>query len=219
MNENNRTAFKNSTARPCPTISYCLKSPFCLSPQQAFNATAVVRHMRKLQLGTSQEGQGQTASRGELLAPAAGGENRAQCKGMGGPWRAAQAGVEVCSCDQLRSLFPCRAGGWLLLSRLLCGAQPRTVPRSAPPALEAWIQGQDLLCRKGWGWPAPPPSLNWGGTLPTPSTPLSVPPLHCIFHTNISILLFLLIIKGRDQNHRQLCLLRQPIPHMLVQTA
>ncbi|OWK02751.1 CAMK1, partial [Cervus elaphus hippelaphus] len=40
---------------------------------QAFNATAVVRHMRKLQLGTSQEGQGQTASRGELLAPAAGG--------------------------------------------------------------------------------------------------------------------------------------------------
>lgn len=27
--------------------------------QQAFNATAVVRHMRKLQLGTSQEGPGQ----------------------------------------------------------------------------------------------------------------------------------------------------------------
>ena len=46
------------------------------------------------ELGTSQEGQGQTASRGELLAPAAGGENRALCQGMGGPWRAAQAGVE-----------------------------------------------------------------------------------------------------------------------------
>ena len=95
LNENNRTAIKNSTARPCPTISYSLKSPFfCLSPQQAFNATAVVRHMRKLQLGTSQEGQGQTASRGELLAQAAGGENRALCQDMGGPWRAAQAGVE-----------------------------------------------------------------------------------------------------------------------------
>lgn len=50
--------------------------------------------MRKLQLGTSQEGQGQTAGRGELLAPAAGGEKRALCKGMGGPWRVAQAGVE-----------------------------------------------------------------------------------------------------------------------------
>ncbi|KYO27178.1 hypothetical protein Y1Q_0007750 [Alligator mississippiensis] len=29
-------------------------------PQQAFNATAVVRHMRKLQLGTSQELPGPT---------------------------------------------------------------------------------------------------------------------------------------------------------------
>lgn len=37
--------------------------------QQAFNATAVVRHMRKLQLGTSQEGPGQTTptSHGEQL--------------------------------------------------------------------------------------------------------------------------------------------------------
>lgn len=32
----------------------------CLS-QQAFNATAVVRHMRRLQLGTSQEGQSQVS--------------------------------------------------------------------------------------------------------------------------------------------------------------
>ena len=140
-------------------------------------------------------------------------------QGQGRSVESGPAGVEVCSCDQLCSLFPCRAGGWLLLSRLLCGAQPRTVPLSAPTALGAWIQGQDLLCRKGWGWLFPPPSLNWGGTLPTPTTPLSVPPHHCIFHTNISILLFLLIIKGRDQNHRQLCLLRQPIPYMVVQTA
>lgn len=86
----------------------------------------------------------------------------------------------VCSCDQLCSVFLCRAGGWLLLSRLLCGAQPETVPLSAPPALGAWIQGQDLLCRKGWGWPTPPPSLNWGGTLPhSLHTPFCItPPLH-----------------------------------------
>lgn len=38
-----------------PFISLSL----CLSVQQAFNATAVVRHMRKLQLGTSLEGPSQ----------------------------------------------------------------------------------------------------------------------------------------------------------------
>lgn len=41
--------------------------------KQAFNATAVVRHMRKLQLGTSQEGPGQTTPtspcHGNLLVP------------------------------------------------------------------------------------------------------------------------------------------------------
>lgn len=63
--------------------------------KQAFDAMAVVRHMRKLQLGTSQEGQGQTASHGELLTPAAGGED--QGPGMawaGGPQRDAQAEAE-----------------------------------------------------------------------------------------------------------------------------
>ncbi|KAM9681267.1 calcium/calmodulin-dependent protein kinase type 1 isoform 1-T1 [Dama dama] len=56
------------------SVSEQIKKNFAKSKwKQAFNATAVVRHMRKLQLGTSQEGQGQTASRGELLAPAAGG--------------------------------------------------------------------------------------------------------------------------------------------------
>ena len=33
--------------------------PVCVSKQQAFNATAVVRHMRRLQLGTSLEGPSQ----------------------------------------------------------------------------------------------------------------------------------------------------------------
>ncbi|EPY80548.1 hypothetical protein CB1_000818001 [Camelus ferus] len=55
------------------------KSLSLLSPQQAFNATAVVRHMRKLQLGTSQDGQGQTASHGELLTSAAGGPAAGCC--------------------------------------------------------------------------------------------------------------------------------------------
>ncbi|XP_055414004.1 calcium/calmodulin-dependent protein kinase type 1 isoform X3 [Bubalus kerabau] len=56
------------------SVSEQIKKNFAKSKwKQAFNATAVVRHMRKLQLGTSQEGQGQTASRGELLAQAAGG--------------------------------------------------------------------------------------------------------------------------------------------------
>lgn len=75
LNENNRTAVKEFYHQTLPHSLLLSQSPFfCLSPQQAFNATAVVRHMRKLQLGTSQEGQGQTAGRGELLAPAAGGE-------------------------------------------------------------------------------------------------------------------------------------------------
>nr|XP_032654832.1 calcium/calmodulin-dependent protein kinase type 1 [Chelonoidis abingdonii] len=57
--------------------------------QQAFNATAVVRHMRKLQLGTSQEGPGQTipTSPCELLeasASNAGADSRG-CERLLGP--------------------------------------------------------------------------------------------------------------------------------------
>ncbi|XP_024620398.1 calcium/calmodulin-dependent protein kinase type 1 isoform X3 [Neophocaena asiaeorientalis asiaeorientalis] len=62
------------------SVSEQIKKNFAKSKwKQAFNATAVVRHMRKLQLGTSQEGQGQTASHGELLAPAAGGPVASCC--------------------------------------------------------------------------------------------------------------------------------------------
>ncbi|XP_009282812.1 PREDICTED: calcium/calmodulin-dependent protein kinase type 1, partial [Aptenodytes forsteri] len=43
------------------SVSEQIKKNFAKSKwKQAFNATAVVRHMRKLQLGTSQEGPGQT---------------------------------------------------------------------------------------------------------------------------------------------------------------
>ncbi|XP_051685584.1 calcium/calmodulin-dependent protein kinase type 1 isoform X1 [Oryctolagus cuniculus] len=62
------------------SVSEQIKKNFAKSKwKQAFNATAVVRHMRKLQLGTSQEGQGQTASHGELLTPAAGGPGAGCC--------------------------------------------------------------------------------------------------------------------------------------------
>ncbi|XP_074929408.1 calcium/calmodulin-dependent protein kinase type 1 [Chelonoidis abingdonii] len=56
--------------------------------QQAFNATAVVRHMRKLQLGTSQEGPGQTipTSPCELLeASASNGADSRGCERLLGP--------------------------------------------------------------------------------------------------------------------------------------
>ncbi|XP_073087114.1 calcium/calmodulin-dependent protein kinase type 1 isoform X3 [Manis javanica] len=62
------------------SVSEQIKKNFAKSKwKQAFNATAVVRHMRKLQLGTSQEGQGQTASHGELLTSAAGGPAAGCC--------------------------------------------------------------------------------------------------------------------------------------------
>lgn len=64
------------------SVSEQIKKNFAKSKwKQAFNATAVVRHMRKLQLGTSQEGQGQTASHGELLMPAAGAQGLAAAVG------------------------------------------------------------------------------------------------------------------------------------------
>ncbi|KAB1264292.1 Calcium/calmodulin-dependent protein kinase type 1 [Camelus dromedarius] len=62
------------------SVSEQIKKNFAKSKwKQAFNATAVVRHMRKLQLGTSQDGQGQTASHGELLTSAAGGPAAGCC--------------------------------------------------------------------------------------------------------------------------------------------
>ncbi|XP_068940096.1 calcium/calmodulin-dependent protein kinase type 1 isoform X1 [Petaurus breviceps papuanus] len=57
------------------SVSEQIKKNFAKSKwKQAFNATAVVRHMRRLQLGTSQDGPGpaQTTSHGELLAPETG---------------------------------------------------------------------------------------------------------------------------------------------------
>lgn len=41
---------------------------FC-ALQQAFNATAVIRHMKQLQLGTSTEGPGPNPSQAHLLLP------------------------------------------------------------------------------------------------------------------------------------------------------
>ncbi|KAF5922518.1 hypothetical protein HPG69_008278 [Diceros bicornis minor] len=82
------------------SVSEQIKKNFAKSKwKQAFNATAVVRHMRKLQLGTSQEGQGQTGSHGELLTPAAGGEDQ-------GSGQRLVAAVETASWSQAQSCPP-----------------------------------------------------------------------------------------------------------------
>ncbi|RXM92319.1 Calcium/calmodulin-dependent protein kinase type 1 [Acipenser ruthenus] len=62
------------------SVSAQIKKNFAKSKwKQAFNATAVVRHMRRLQLGTSQEGPSQNTpsspSHGELLVPEGGEDN------------------------------------------------------------------------------------------------------------------------------------------------
>lgn len=144
------------------SVSEQIKKNFAKSKwKQAFNATAVVRHMRKLQLGTSQEGQGQTASHGELLTPTAGGQQLA-------------AAVETAV--------------W---------SQAQNCPLHHPQALGPWTehQGVRVSSVRGWRQPASSSPQNWGVSdpilLPSPLT------LHCIFHTNVSILLFLLVIKGR----------------------
>ncbi|XP_045385735.1 calcium/calmodulin-dependent protein kinase type 1 isoform X5 [Lemur catta] len=86
------------------SVSEQIKKNFAKSKwKQAFNATAVVRHMRKLQLGTSQEGQGQTASHGDLLTPAAGGEEHGSLEGHRWSTKRCQAGVE--SLPQQPTLF------------------------------------------------------------------------------------------------------------------
>ncbi|XP_007665603.1 calcium/calmodulin-dependent protein kinase type 1 isoform X2 [Ornithorhynchus anatinus] len=66
------------------SVSEQIKKNFAKSKwKQAFNATAVVRHMRKLQLGTSQEGPGQTTPTspcpGELLMPMGGSGSPTGC--------------------------------------------------------------------------------------------------------------------------------------------
>ncbi|KAF7459735.1 Hypothetical predicted protein [Marmota monax] len=122
------------------SVSEQIKKNFAKSKwKQAFNATAVVRHMRKLQLGTSQEGQGQTASHGELLTPTAGGEEQGCLEGCGWATKRRPAGVQGVPYCQLYSVLPHRAVSRLLLSRLLCGARPGTVPHNAPAALGPWI--------------------------------------------------------------------------------
>ncbi|XP_076972748.1 calcium/calmodulin-dependent protein kinase type 1 isoform X2 [Tamandua tetradactyla] len=154
------------------SVSEQIKKNFAKSKwKQAFNATAVVRHMRKLQLGTSQEGHGQTASHGELLVPAAGGEDCGSAGQQGWSTRRlpGQNGGSVLSTNAVLS-SRARAGGWLLLSRLLCGARLRPAVHVVPPALRPWSQHQDPWHGRGWE-AACPPSRNWGyPVLPRPQT-------------------------------------------------
>ncbi|XP_052633588.1 calcium/calmodulin-dependent protein kinase type 1 isoform X1 [Harpia harpyja] len=62
------------------SVSEQIKKNFAKSKwKQAFNATAVVRHMRKLQLGTSQEGPGQTTPTSPSERLAGGTSNGSDC--------------------------------------------------------------------------------------------------------------------------------------------
>ncbi|KAH1167306.1 hypothetical protein KIL84_002789 [Mauremys mutica] len=64
------------------SVSEQIKKNFAKSKwKQAFNATAVVRHMRKLQLGTSQEGPGQTSPTSPCELLEAGASNGADSRG------------------------------------------------------------------------------------------------------------------------------------------
>lgn len=55
---------------PCQPSSFlAFFCVFFLCVQQAFNATAVVRHMRRLQLGTNQEGTSPSTCQDDLLMP------------------------------------------------------------------------------------------------------------------------------------------------------
>ncbi|XP_024066573.1 calcium/calmodulin-dependent protein kinase type 1-like [Terrapene carolina triunguis] len=64
------------------SVSEQIKKNFAKSKwKQAFNATAVVRHMRKLQLGTSQEGPGQTTPTSPCDLLEAGASNGSDSRG------------------------------------------------------------------------------------------------------------------------------------------
>lgn len=144
--------------------------------------------MRKLQLGTSQEGQGPMVSHGELLTPAAAGEDQDSVEGYGWSMKR-HPGWSGGSASTAKSvLSPCRACGWLLLSRLLCGARPGNVPQAVPPALGPWIQGQDSPCVRDWGQIAPLFSLKWAYLVlsnphptPFPTTPPLYFPYKCFY--------------------------------------
>lgn len=107
-----------------------------LFPQQAFNATAVVRHMRKLQLGTSQEGQGQTGSHGELLTPTAGGKNQGLVEGHRWSMRKNKAGAGAGSTATLTlSLYTGPAAG--CCCRDCCVEPGSELPPAPPPSSRA----------------------------------------------------------------------------------
>ncbi|XP_045048096.2 calcium/calmodulin-dependent protein kinase type 1 isoform X2 [Desmodus rotundus] len=75
-------------------------------------------------------------------------------------------------------------------------SRARKCPPDCPPTSRTLDPGSGSSVWERWGQPTPLPSLNWGyPALPHPT--LSLQLLYCIFHTNVSILLFLLVIKGR----------------------
>uniref|UniRef100_A0A8C9TXZ2 Calcium/calmodulin dependent protein kinase I n=1 Tax=Scleropages formosus TaxID=113540 RepID=A0A8C9TXZ2_SCLFO len=95
------------------SVSAQIRKNFAKSKwKQAFNATAVVRHMRRLQLGTSQEGPGQTTPtspcHGDLLLPE-GHENSGECAPQGATAAAARAPTGAPACRTARTAATPRA--------------------------------------------------------------------------------------------------------------
>uniref|UniRef100_A0A8B9GBA0 Calcium/calmodulin dependent protein kinase I n=1 Tax=Amazona collaria TaxID=241587 RepID=A0A8B9GBA0_9PSIT len=140
------------------SVSEQIKKNFAKSKwKQAFNATAVVRHMRKLQLGTSQEGPAQTAppspgerlGGGQQVAPRASAPTLSTAPhghilgswGGGGPalpWAPCGVGRRGGHCGDTLPCSPqlCGAAPYCRLTAELCiGAAPRSAP--PPPRLGA----------------------------------------------------------------------------------
>nr|XP_015301730.1 PREDICTED: calcium/calmodulin-dependent protein kinase type 1 isoform X1 [Macaca fascicularis] len=180
------------------SVSEQIKKNFAKSKwKQAFNATAVVRHMRKLQLGTSQEGQGQTASHGELLTPVAGGEEQILQKGMGGPQRGTWAGVEGLPLQPALFSLPMQGQQLAVAVETAAWSRAQNCPPHCPTSSRALDLGSGSPAWEGLGAACSPSLPELGVSLPCPLLTCFPTTPHCIFHTNISILLFLLVIKGR----------------------
>lgn len=102
--------------------------------------------MRKLQLGTSQEGQGQTASHGELLTPTAGGKNQGLVEGHRWSVKKHKAGADADSALLTPALqpplpFPSTQGQQLAAAvETAVWSQARNCPLHHPQALGPWIE-------------------------------------------------------------------------------
>lgn len=122
--------------------------------------------MRKLQLGTSQEGQGQPASHGEQLTPTAGGENQGRVEGV--RWSMEKPKAEA------GALFSTQGQQLAVAAETAVWSQARNCPLHHPQALGPWTEhqgNQGSFHGRGWGQPASSSPQNWGVSYPIPPHP------------------------------------------------